>query len=83
MSKENCCKTCRYWDMHSLDLLKGDCRAPNNHRYSRVPMTDANGKVTSYAMMDSFGPEETKPNFTCGAWRRGQTEGDLFIGSNI
>jgi hypothetical protein len=67
------CENCRYWDIHSLGARKGDCRAPGDHRYYRVPMTDKAGNVTSYAPMDSFGREETGPNFTCGAWDSGSS----------
>lgn len=78
MSEPKACKTCRYWDVHSIDALKGDCRAPGDHRYSRV--TFARGTV---ALLDSFGPEETKPNFVCGAWARGQAYGALNIADGI
>lgn len=74
MSAERKCRTCRYWDAHSRDMNLGDCRAPDNHRYSRVPMGDG-----SYAMLDSFGPEETRPDDTCGAWRLGQADGTLDL----
>lgn len=71
------CKTCRWWNAHSNDLLKGDCMVPNGHRYSRVPVTtvDHRGKTWhSMACLDSFsyGKEETRPNFTCGAWASGE-----------
>lgn len=69
------CLTCRYWDAHSQDLLLGDCKAPGDHRYSRVPVTgtDRNGKPWhSMACLDSFGKEETRPNFVCGAWASGE-----------
>jgi hypothetical protein len=59
------CRTCQYWNIHSIDMKMGDCMAPGDHRYWHVPIT---GK-TSVAMMDSFGREETKPNFSCAAWR--------------
>lgn len=66
MSEERKCKTCRYWDVHSLDMAKGDCKAPENHRYWRVQTsTLPKGMV---ALMDSFGPEETKPYYSCHAW---------------
>lgn len=70
--RERRCETCRYWDSHSQDLLLGDCRAPGNHRYCRVPITNTEGKIVSHALLDSFGPEETKPNFVCGAWDDGE-----------
>lgn len=63
------CRTCDYWDMHSLDMVKGDCRAPDNHRYSHVPFTSPIDGKRRLAMMDSFGREETKPNFVCGRWK--------------
>lgn len=68
------CKTCRWWDVHSLQLTLGDCRAPGNHRYSRVLVTSKQpdgSEYRSYAMLDSFGPETTPPSFTCGAWDDG------------
>lgn len=57
------CRTCRYWDIHSIDFKKGDCRAPDDHRYWRHKTAD--GIV---ALLDSFGPEETKPDFGCNRW---------------
>lgn len=75
------CKTCRYWDAHSIDMLKGDCRAPNQHRYWHVPsVTKLKG---GFALLDSFGGEETKPDYGCHAWRFGQSDGPLFIGEGI
>jgi hypothetical protein len=75
--REKRCETCRWWDAHSTDLLKGDCRAPEDHRYWRVPITDENNRVKSYAMMDSFGREETRPDFGCGRWECGYPDDDL------
>jgi hypothetical protein len=72
MSDERACKTCRWWDMHSIDMKLGTCRHEVDgivHRYWKVPMPDG-----SFAMLDSFEPAETKPNQTCGAWERGDTE---------
>jgi hypothetical protein len=63
---EHKCKTCRYWDFHSQDLELGDCRAPMDHRYWRVPMSDG-----THAMMDSFEGATTKPGYSCDAWRYG------------
>ena len=34
----------------------------------------------TFALLDSFGPEEMRPTDTCGAWVKGQTDGDLFVG---
>lgn len=68
------CRSCRWWDMHSLDLKLGDCRAPGDHRYSRVLVTSQrpDGSVyESYALMDSFGPETTLPGYVCGVWDDG------------
>lgn len=68
---ERQCRTCRWWDMHSLDMNAGDCRVPGDHRYSRVLVTSKRpdgSEYRSYAMLDSFGPETTKPGFVCGAW---------------
>jgi len=62
------CRTCRYWDVHSLAMKMGDCRVPGDHRYSHVKMSDG-----SYALLDSFGPEETPPHFVCGAWDNGSS----------
>lgn len=76
-SPERKCRTCRYWDVHSQAMKMGDCRAPGDHRYSRVPITSrrADGSLHhSYALLDSFGPEETPPGFTCGAWDDGLRE---------
>lgn len=70
------CRTCRWWDIHSVDKVAGDCRVPGNHRYSRVPMTTTRldgSEHHSYAMLDSFGPETTLPGFVCGAWKSGRT----------
>lgn len=58
------CRTCRYWDAHSLDFHLGSCRAPDNHRYWRH--RSPNMKIV--ALLDSFGPEETKPDFGCNVW---------------
>ena len=76
--RERRCETCRWWDVHSLDLKKGDCRVTADkgmpqHRYSRVPMPEKDGTM-HYAYLDSFGPEETGPHFVCGRWERGETE---------
>jgi len=65
--RERCCRTCRYWDRLSINAREGDCRAPGDHRYSRVPMPDG-----SYALLDSFGPETTSPNHVCGVWDDGR-----------
>ena len=68
------CLTCRWWDMHSLSLRKGDCRVPGDHRYSHVKMTTVrpDGSVyRSVAYLDSFGREETTPDYVCGAWDDG------------
>ncbi len=73
------CKTCRWWDAHSGAFLMGDCRAPGDHRYAKVPLTDSTGSIVSFAMLDSFGAEETRYDFTCGAWRRGQEDGVLYL----
>lgn len=69
--KQRLCKTCRYWDAHSLNLELGDCRAPGDHRYWRIPMRDKNNVIVSHAMMDSFERQETRPNYSCGAWDDG------------
>lgn len=66
---ERKCRTCQYWNMHSIDMLKGDCMAPDDHRYWHHPIVSQKTGKTSYAMLDSFGREETKPNFSCAAWR--------------
>lgn len=55
------CRTCRYWNALSLDMLKGDCMAPDNHRYWRHTTQDG-----TRAMLDSFGKEETAPSYGCG-----------------
>lgn len=73
------CGTCRYWDIHSLGAMKGDCRAPNDHRYSRVPIQNPKDQSWSHALMDSFGPEETTHKFRCGAWQHGQEDGPLAL----
>lgn len=68
------CRSCRWWDMHSLALRAGDCRVPGDHRYSRVLVTSQRpdgSEYRSYAMLDSFGPETTLPGFVCGAWDDG------------
>lgn len=59
---EHRCRTCRYWHHKGGSSTKGDCRAPDNHRYWRVPMGD------TMALMDSFGPEVTKADDGCAAW---------------
>lgn len=64
---EKHCKTCTHWDAHSIDLELGDCRAPDNHRYWHHH--SPNLKIV--ALLDSFGPEETKPSYSCGAWKSG------------
>lgn len=74
-SPERKCRTCRYWDAHSQAMKMGDCRAPGDHRYSRVPITSRrpDGSLRqSYALLDSFGREETLPGFVCGAWDDGR-----------
>lgn len=71
------CRSCRWWDMHSIDMKAGDCRAPGDHRYSRVPLETRrpDGSVyRSYALLDSFGPETTLPGFVCGVWDDGYRE---------
>jgi hypothetical protein len=81
-SVKHCCRTCRWWDAHSIDERKGDCRAPNDHRYSHVPLESVDyktGKVSrTIAYLDSFGREETLPGFVCGAWQYGDPT-DLSI----
>lgn len=77
MSERPACKTCRWWSAHSLDLRMGDCMVPGDHRFSHVPIetTGKDGKVRrSIAYLDSFGREETRPNFVCGRWSYGETE---------
>lgn len=69
MAEEMCCKNCDYWNMHSLDMKLGDCMAPNDHRYWRVPINGG-----GYALLDGFGREETKPNFSCGAFKAAEPE---------
>jgi len=62
---ERICKTCRHWNVHSVELKAGDCMHKTEgvpHRYHRARMPDG-----SVALLDSFGPEETNPNYTCGA----------------
>lgn len=78
---DRCCRTCRYWDVHSLDMRKGDCRAPSDHRYWHIQFgANASKNVAgTYALLDSFGREETRPDYSCGAWRKGQSEGPLDI----
>lgn len=63
------CRNCQYWNIHSLDMKMGDCMAPDDHRYWHVPITSPKTGKTSIAMMDSFGREETKPDFGCAAWK--------------
>lgn len=68
------CATCRYWDRLHIGSLKGDCRSPSNNRFWHVPleMPDKDGKIyKSVAYMDSFGVEETKHDYGCGAWDDG------------
>lgn len=60
------CRNCRYWDMHSLDMKKGDCRAPSDHRWWRYTFPSG-----ERVLLDSFGREETKPDYHCGAWEAG------------
>lgn len=68
------CKTCRYWDAHSTDLRKGDCKVPGDHRYTHGTIAGgANGNRISF-ILDSFGPEETLPSFSCGRWDSGDSE---------
>ncbi len=62
---DHVCETCLFWHVKAPSLFNGDCKAPNDHRYSRVPMGDG-----SFAMVDSFGPEETRSTFTCGVWSK-------------
>lgn len=57
------CRTCRYWDAHSIDFKLGDCKVPGDHRYWRHKL--ATGGM---ALLDSFGREETKPSFGCARW---------------
>lgn len=76
------CETCRWWDRLSINSNKGDCRAPggqSGHRFWRVPITDASGNVESYAMMDSFGPAETRYDDKCSAWAEGQPDGPIDV----
>jgi hypothetical protein len=66
------CLTCRYWKFHSLENKAGDCMHETDgipHRYSRVIMADG-----SVSHLDSFGPQETGPNDTCGAYDMGCEE---------
>jgi len=62
---ERRCGTCRYWDRLSLTSRKGDCRAPGDHRYWRVPMPNG-----TYALADDFGQAEMAASDSCGAWDR-------------
>lgn len=71
MGKGRICRTCRWWDMYDLRLKGGECRAPGSgnsgvHRHGRVRMPGG-----TVALWDSFGPTDTKPNDTCGAWDDG------------
>lgn len=61
------CNTCRYWDVHSLDALKGDCKAPDNHRYWRGKLA-----VGGTYLMDSFEGVVTSPRFSCQAHKFGE-----------
>ena len=77
------CRTCRWWDMYSLGMKAGECRVPGSgnsgiHRYGRVRMPDG-----SFALWDSFGPEKTKPDYTCGAWDDGAMPGNRKDGSSL
>ncbi len=58
------CRTCQHWNAHSIDMLKGDCMAPGDHRYWRVKLPDG-----STALMDGFGRETTSPGHRCDAWK--------------
>lgn len=65
---ERKCGNCRWWDAHSWpDPKEGDCKridaTGTPHRFSRYQMADG-----SVALLDSFGIEETKPNYACGGW---------------
>lgn len=76
---EKCCRTCRWWDVHSFpNPTKGTCRAKQGngpvHRFSRVPMGDG-----SYALLDSFEPVDTLPSHRCGAWQQGQPDGPIDV----
>lgn len=79
-----CCKTCRWWDMHSIDMKMGDCKSPDGlpghgvHRYWRGTLGDG----SAYYLLDSFGPQETKPDHSCGAWSRGQVDGLLSVSAH-
>lgn len=66
------CKTCRFWDAHSIDMRLGSCRAPDNNRYWHAETNALPGGFV--ALFDSFGPEETKPNYSCHAWRAGEQD---------
>lgn len=69
------CETCRYWDALSLEARKGDCRAPNLHRYWRVQSPAIRG----LALMDSFGVDETLATHSCEAWAVAQADGTLDL----
>lgn len=76
--REKRCETCRWWDAHSTDLKKGDCRAPAiggvQHRFSRALMPPCKDGQRRYAYLDAFGPEEAGPHFVCGRWEQGHFE---------
>jgi len=70
------CDGCRYWDRLSIDANDGDCRAPENHRYSRARFPDG-----TVAMLDSFGPEQTRAQDVCGAWRSALNQTATVLGA--
>lgn len=63
MTQERNCKSCRWWNIHSIRMDMGDCMNHYGHHYSRVPMGDG-----TYAMMDTIGRPETKPTHVCDQW---------------
>lgn len=75
--EEKNCRTCRWWDVHSTAAMKGDCKVPGDHRYSRVLITNPKTGHASYALLDSFGPEVTEPRFVCGRWDDGLQRSEL------
>ncbi len=60
---EKLCRTCSWWSMHSLDMKLGDCKQPEGHRWWRHRVNGG-----GVALLDSFGGEETKPDYHCGNW---------------
>lgn len=68
MSERRCCKTCRWWNVHSLRMNRGDCMNGAGHGYSRVRMGDG-----TVALFDTFGNPETGPQHVCAEWERGET----------